>query len=104
MTNLDSIFKSRDITLPTKVRVHRCFVRNLPSYVTVDAGEEMTFDAYTFFSAAGGCYWQRIPTAWTLAVSTNGTDWVDVDSRVVSPNDLSKANYAQQGLYSVADV
>ena len=84
--------------------LHRCFVTKMPSCVKVDAGEEVTFDAYTFFSAAGGCYWQRIPTAWTLAVSTNGTDWVDVDSRVVSPNDLKKVTYAQQGLYSVGNV
>ncbi len=84
--------------------LHRCFVRTMPSSVTVDAGEEVTFDAYTFFSAAGGCYWNRIPTAWTLAVSTNGTDWLDVDSRVVSPSDLTKATYTQQGLYSVGDV
>ena len=84
--------------------LHRCFVTKMPSCVKVDAGEEMTFDAYTFFSAAGGCYWQRIPTSWTLAVSTNGTDWVDIDSRVVSPTDLKKVTYAQQGLYSVGDV
>ncbi len=84
--------------------LHRCFVRTMPSYVTVDAGEELTFDAYTFFSAAGGCNWQRIPTAWTLAVSTNGTDWCDIDSRVVSPSTLSQANYAQQGMYSVGNV
>ena len=76
----------------------------MPSSVTVDAVEEVTFDAYTFFSAAGGCYWNRIPTAWTLAVSTNGTDWLDVDSRVVSPSDLTKSTYTQQGLYSVGDV
>ena len=84
--------------------LHRCFVRTMPSYVTVDAGEELTFDAYTFFSAAGGCNWQRIPTAWTLAVSTNGTDWCDIDSRVVSPSTLSQAYYAQQGMYSVGNV
>ena len=84
--------------------LHRCFVRTMPSSVTVDAVEEVTFDAYTFFSAAGGCYWNRIPTAWTVAVSTNGTDWVDVDSRVVSPSNLTKATYTQQGLYSVGDV
>ena len=84
--------------------LHRCFVTKMPSCVTVDAGEELTFDAYTFFSAAGGCNWQRIPTAWTLAVSTNGTDWCDVDSRVVSPSTLSQANYAQQGMYSVGNV
>ena len=72
--------------------------------MTVDAGEELTFDAYTFFSAAGGCNWQRIPTAWTLAISTNGTDWCDIDSRVVSPSTLSQADYAQQGMYSVGNV
>ena len=84
--------------------LHRCFVTKMPSCITVDAGEEMTFDAYTFFSAAGGDYWYRVPTAWTLAVSTNGTDWVDVDSRVVSSSELAHATYAQQGLYSVGNV
>ncbi|MBR1589058.1 MAG: hypothetical protein IJ658_12120, partial [Kiritimatiellae bacterium] len=84
--------------------LHRCFVTKMPSYITVDAGEEMTFDAYTFFAAAGGCCFMRLPTAWTLAVSADGTEWHDVDSRVVSSGDLTAQHYAQQGLYSVGDV
>lgn len=87
-----------------QAEVHRCFVTEMPSYITVDAGEEVSFDAYTFFAAAGGCYWQRIPTAWTLSVSSDGSTWYDADSRVVSPDSLTKQYYAQQGLYQVGDV
>ncbi|MBQ6337926.1 MAG: autotransporter-associated beta strand repeat-containing protein [Kiritimatiellae bacterium] len=83
---------------------HRCFVTKMPSCVTVDAGEELTFDAYTFFSTADTYRLHRLPTAWTLAISTNGTDWCDVDSRVVSPDALSQDMYAPQGMYSVGNV
>ena len=83
---------------------HRCFVTKMPSCVTVDAGEELTFDAYTFFSVADAYRLHRLPTAWTLAISTNGTDWCDIDSRVVSPDALSQDMYAQQGLYPVENV
>ena len=83
---------------------HRCFVTKMPSSVTVDAGEELTFDAYTFFSVADGYRLHRLPTAWTLAVSTNGTDWCDIDSRVMSSDALSQDMYAPQGMYSVGNV
>ena len=50
MTNLDSIFKSRDITLPTKVRLVKAMV--LPKFVygceswTVKKAERRRIDAF----------------------------------------------------------
>ena len=38
MTNLDSIFKSRDITLPTKVHIVKAMVFFQQSYIDVKVG------------------------------------------------------------------
>ena len=49
MTNLDSIFKSRDITLPTKVPLVKAMVFPVPMYGyeswTVKKAEHQTIDA-----------------------------------------------------------
>ena len=49
MTNLDSIFKSRDITLPTKVHLVKAMVFPVPMYGyeswTVKKAEHQTIDA-----------------------------------------------------------
>ena len=50
MTNLDSIFKSRDITLPTKVRLVKAMVFPVVMYGceswTVKKGERRKIDAF----------------------------------------------------------
>jgi len=53
MTNLDSIFKSRDITLPTKVRLVKAMVFPVVMYGceswTVKKAERRRIDAFVFF-------------------------------------------------------
>ena len=50
MTNLDSIFKSRDITLPTKVRLVKAMVFSVVVYVseswTIKKAEHQRIDAF----------------------------------------------------------
>ena len=50
MTNLDSIFKSRDITLPTMVRLVKAMVFPVVMYVfeswTVNKAEHRRIDAF----------------------------------------------------------
>ena len=58
MTNLDSIFKSRDITLPTKVRLVKAMVFPLVMYGcenwTVKKAEHWRIDAFEL------CCWRRL--------------------------------------------
>ena len=53
MTNLNSIFKSRDITLPTKVRLVKAMVFPVVMYGceswTVKKAEHRRIDAFVFF-------------------------------------------------------
>ena len=53
MTNLDSIFKSRDITLPTKVQLVKAMVFPVVMYGceswTVKKAEHQRIDAFIFF-------------------------------------------------------
>ena len=54
MTNLDSIFKSRDITLPTKVHLVKAVVFPVVMYgyesCTVKKAERQRIDAFFFFN------------------------------------------------------
>ena len=58
MTNLDSIFKSRDITLPTKVRLFKAMVFPVVMYgcesCTVKKAERRRIDAFELW------YWRRL--------------------------------------------
>ena len=58
MTNLDSIFKSRDITLPTKVRLVKAMVFPVVMYEceswTVKKAERRKIDAFKL------CCWRRL--------------------------------------------
>ena len=58
MTNLDSIFKSRDITLPTKVRLVKAMVFPVVMYGyegwTVKKAEHQRIDAFELW------YWRRL--------------------------------------------
>ena len=68
MTNLDSIFKSRDITLPTKVHLVKAMVFPVVTYGceswTVKAAEHGRIDAFELW------YWRRLlRVPWTARTS-----------------------------------
>ena len=64
MTNLDSIFKSRDITLPTKVRLVKAMVFPVVMYGceswTVKKGERQRIDAFELW-----CWRRLLRVPWT---------------------------------------
>ena len=64
MTNLDNILKSRDITLPTKVRLVKAVVFPVVMYGceswTITKAEHRRIDAFEL------CYWRKLSSApWT---------------------------------------
>ena len=68
MTNLDSIFKSRDITLPTKVRLVKAMVFPVVMYGceswTIKKAEGQRIDAFQL------CCWRRLlRVPWTARKS-----------------------------------
>ena len=64
MTNLDSIFKSRDITLPTKVRLVKAMVFPVVMYVceswTIKKAEHRRIDAFELW-----CWRRLLRVPWT---------------------------------------
>jgi len=64
MTNLDSIFKSRDITLPTKVRLVKAMVFPVVMYEceswTVKKAEHRRIDAFELW-----CWRRLLRVSWT---------------------------------------
>ena len=64
MTNLDSLFKSRDITLPTKVRLVKAFVFPVVMYAcesrTVKKAEHRRIDAFELW-----CWRRLLRVPWT---------------------------------------
>ena len=69
MTNLDSILKSRDITLPTKVRLVKAMVFPVVMYGceswTVKKAERRRIDAYEMW-----CWRRHLRVPWTAKRST----------------------------------
>ena len=69
MTNLDSIFKSRDITLPTKVCLAKAMVLPVVTYGceswTVKKAEHQTIAAFELW-----CWRRLLRVPWTAARST----------------------------------
>ena len=68
MTNLDSILKSRDITLPTKVHLVKAMVFPIVMYgcesCTVKKAERQRIDAFELW------YWRRLlRVPWTVRIS-----------------------------------
>ena len=65
MTNLDSIFKSRDITLPTKVRLVKAMVFPVVMYGyeswTVKKAERQRIDAFEL-----GCWKRLLRVPWPV--------------------------------------
>ena len=70
MTNLDSIFKSRDITLPTKVRLVKAIVFPLVMYGceswTVNKAEHRRIDAFELW-----CWRRLLRVPWTARRSSH---------------------------------
>ena len=76
MTNLDSILKSRDITLPTKVLLVKAMVFPVLMYgcesSTVKKAERRRTDAFELW------YWRRLlRVPWTAKRSVLGVHWKD---------------------------
>ena len=69
MTNLDSIFKSRDITLPTKVRLVKAMVFPVVMYGckswTVKKAEHQRIDAFELW-----CWRRLLRVPWTARISS----------------------------------
>ena len=76
MTNLDSIFKSRDITLPTKVRLVKAMVFPVVMYGceswTVKKAERRRTDAFELW-----CWKRLLRVPWTARRSALGFLWKD---------------------------
>ena len=74
MTNLDSIFKSRDITLPTKVRLVKAMVFPVVMYGceswTVKKAERRRIDALELW-----CWRRLFRVPWTARRSVLGVLW-----------------------------
>ena len=72
MTNLDSILKSRDITLPTKVRLVKAMVFPVVMYGceswTVKKGERQRIDAFELW-----CWRRLLRVPWTARRSNQST-------------------------------
>ena len=65
MTNLDSIFKSKDITLPTKVRLVKAMVISVVMYGceswTVNKAEHQRIDAFELW-----CWRRHLRVPWIV--------------------------------------
>ena len=76
MTNLDSILKSRDITLPTKVRLVKAMVFPVVMYEreswTVKKAEHWRIDAFQRW-----CWGRLLRVPWTARRSVLGVSWKD---------------------------
>ena len=70
MTNLDSIFKSRDITLPTKVRLVKATVLPVVMYGceswTIKKAERRRIDAFELW-----CWRRHLRVPWTARRSNH---------------------------------
>ena len=68
MTNLDSILKSRDITLPTKVHLVKTMIFPLVTYGceswTIKKAEQRRIDAFKLW-----CWWRLVRVPWTARTS-----------------------------------
>ena len=76
MTNLDSIFKSRDVTLPTKVHLVKAMVFSVVLYGyaswTVTKAEYQRIDAFELW-----CWRRLLRVPWT-ARRSNQSIWKDI--------------------------
>lgn len=60
-------------TNPNTPAPGRTFFTEVPSYVMIDAGEEIVFDSYSFVSTSPyGTFTAKLPKAWNFSVCTDG--------------------------------
>ena len=81
--------------------LERFFMLMSPSYAQIDAGENVAFDAYGFWSAAAGGYDTRLPTGWRVWISQDGSSWELLDARADMDDELTPAEYTLQGPWNV---
>ena len=90
MTNLDSIFKSRDITLSTKVRLVKAMVFPLVMYGceswTVKKAEHQRIDAFEL------CCWRRLLRVPWTARSSNQSILKEISTRISLEGMMLKLN------------
>ena len=76
MTNLDSVLKSRDVTLPTKVHIVKAMVFPVVTYDherwTVKKAEHQRIDAFKL-----SCWRRLLKVPWTARRSTLNIHWKD---------------------------
>ena len=87
MTNLDSIFKSRDITLPTKVRLVKAMVFPVVMYGceswTLKKGEHRRIDAFELW-----CWRRLLRVPWTARRSNQSilkeiSPWISLEGMIL---------------------
>jgi hypothetical protein len=57
------------------------YLSGIAGYVSIDLGEEKTFNTYTIYNATSKDGTGNNLTNWDVLVSNNGTDWVFVDTQ-----------------------
>lgn len=67
--------------------------------VTFEFAAPVTIDAYNF--ATANDFADRIPTAWTFQGSTDGTTWVDLDTRTGYGAIFGRSEFTYQGGFDV---
>ena len=93
MTNLDSIFKSRDITLSTKVMVFPVVIYGCESW-TVKRAERRKIDAFELW-----CWRRLLRVPWTarrsnqpilkeISPNIHWEDWCEAEMRILWPPDV----------------
>ena len=82
-------------------KVERCFVTEYPSFAQIDARRNVAFDAYGFWSSAGGGYEGRIPTGWRVWASQDGVDWQLIDAKANMKGSITVRAYTVQGPWNV---
>ena len=92
MTNLDSIFKSRDITLPTKVRLVKAMVFPVVMYGcdswTVKKAEHQRIDAVELW------YWKRLLRVPWTARRSNQSILKEISPEIFGSNDAKAVTLA----------
>ena len=95
MTNLDSIFKSRDITLPTKVRLVKAMVFPTVMYGceswTVKKAECQRIDAFEL------CYWGRLVRVSRTARRSNQSIPKEISPAICSEGMMLKLKFQHFG-------
>ena len=83
----------------------RTVVCTLPSYVTIDAGQEIEFDAYSFTTTGTpGNQNDRLPRAWRLEISEDGETFSCVDDvgNYTVPASVLATPYQTVGPFEIA--